>query len=788
MRYERIRLRGLGPFREEVGVELDGLPGRVTAVTGENGAGKTTLLELLTGSLFRACPTRGSLRDLATERGAWVEVDVVNGQRWRVRQTVDAVSGKSEALVLNAEGAPVLDSGKVRDADAWVAAHFPAPEVVYAALFGVQGSEGFLAMKAGERKACLLRALGVERLEALAGAARERARDGKAELAALDTRIRDEQLRSGDVEDLRARLDAARDAAALATEGSAAAQSALASARDAAEVARQRRAVRGRLTAAQERAEGLRDLAARASEIRAAKAEHEAASRDAKDLMRRRDQAAEDGRRARAEVARMREEHGRWKRQAEDAAGRAARARARLERDRERVRDATERLPAARTAVTQAREGAARAQERLDELRARQVAGADERIEQLRSALRSIAKSAALDLATQRGIARDALDRDLDAERSATETPREVAAAEAERRSFLRAEGDALGPLRELEEAAALAAGLERDAETIEAAERDEQTARAEMVRLASAAREVIAVADGHEREVAALAARIEDRERDEYRLALLAQQAAEVEGVEARLAEVEAQAHGFEAELATMPPEPDSAECDVPAAQDVADRAAHDLRSRSRTVTEIEVALLRAEEGAARLAALASERARVAADLAHWNLIAAGFGRDGVQAALIDAAGPELTEIANDLLHRALGARWSIVIETTRLDSRGRREIEGLDVRVIDTERGRDGLVETYSGGERVLLGEAVSLALAVVACRHAGTERPTLIRDESGAALDPERARAWIAMVRRAAELIDAARVLVVTHSAEVAELCDSRLVVADGRVEVS
>jgi DNA repair exonuclease SbcCD ATPase subunit len=99
----------------------------------------------------------------------------------------------------------------------------------------------------------------------------------------------------------------------------------------------------------------------------------------------------------------------------------------------------------------------------------------------------------------------------------------------------------------------------------------------------------------------------------------------------------------------------------------------------------------------------------------------------------------------------------------------------------------GRDAPVETYSGGERVLLGEAVSLGLAMLSTRRAGLDGVTLVRDESGAALDPTNARSYVAMLRRAAELVRAHRVLLVSHSPDVQELCDSRLVVADGRVEV-
>lgn len=46
------------------------------------------------------------------------------------------------------------------------------------------------------------------------------------------------------------------------------------------------------------------------------------------------------------------------------------------------------------------------------------------------------------------------------------------------------------------------------------------------------------------------------------------------------------------------------------------------------------------------------------------------------------------------------------------------------------------------------------------------------------SPSALSPENARVYVSMLRRAAELIDADRVLLVSHTPEVWDLCDARV----------
>ena len=60
--------------------------------------------------------------------------------------------------------------------------------------------------------------------------------------------------------------------------------------------------------------------------------------------------------------------------------------------------------------------------------------------------------------------------------------------------------------------------------------------------------------------------------------------------------------------------------------------------------------------------------------------------------------------------------------------------------------------------------------------------------MRDETGAALDPINARAYVAMLRRAAEIVGASHVLFVSHNPDVQELADARIVVADGSARVA
>jgi exonuclease SbcC len=196
---------------------------------------------------------------------------------------------------------------------------------------------------------------------------------------------------------------------------------------------------------------------------------------------------------------------------------------------------------------------------------------------------------------------------------------------------------------------------------------------------------------------------------------------------------------------------------------------------------------LAQAEHRAIRLKAALAELATVENDLSDWTRLAHDLGRDGLQAVEIDAAGPVITELSNDLLHQAFGNRFTISFETTRPSSDGKREIEDFRISVLDTLNGREADAKTFSGGEKVILSEAIALALTMLACQRSGIERPTIIRDESGAALDGENGQRYVAMLRRAAKIVGADKVLFISHDPATWDLADARIVVADGRISV-
>lgn len=169
--------------------------------------------------------------------------------------------------------------------------------------------------------------------------------------------------------------------------------------------------------------------------------------------------------------------------------------------------------------------------------------------------------------------------------------------------------------------------------------------------------------------------------------------------------------------------------------------------------------------------------------DSADWSLLERALGRDGVQALAIDAAGPTVSALANDLLSSCYGPRFSLSLETTAQTKDGKKQREVFDVRILDAEAGRE--AKQGSGGEAVILDEALRLALAIFNTQRSGVPMRTLWRDETTGALSPENADRYVAMLRRAMELGGFERCLFIAHAEQVWSQADARIFIANGAV---
>jgi exonuclease SbcC len=144
---------------------------------------------------------------------------------------------------------------------------------------------------------------------------------------------------------------------------------------------------------------------------------------------------------------------------------------------------------------------------------------------------------------------------------------------------------------------------------------------------------------------------------------------------------------------------------------------------------------------------------------------IVKAFSPTGIPALEIESAGPRVADLANDLLSACYGDRFSVDVRTTRALKSGKGEADDFAIVVNDSLRGRSGDLSSLSGGEQVIVDEALRIALACFALeRGRGSRIETLWRDETPAALYGENVGRYASMLVRAVSLAGFHRVFVV------------------------
>jgi len=211
------------------------------------------------------------------------------------------------------------------------------------------------------------------------------------------------------------------------------------------------------------------------------------------------------------------------------------------------------------------------------------------------------------------------------------------------------------------------------------------------------------------------------------------------------------------------------------------------------RRTVEAELERLRAEEAVARrhLGAaeqrvaviedlreqkrrLEAERQAVAQKIGRLKRLEQAFGRNGIQAMLIEQALPEIEAAANELLARLTGGEMTVRFETQRpLKTRDALK-ETLEIIISDSAGPR--AYELFSGGEAFRVNFAIRLALSQVLARRAGARLQTLVIDEGFGSQDPEGRQRLVEAINTIQD--DFARILVITHIEELRDAFPTRI----------
>jgi len=165
----------------------------------------------------------------------------------------------------------------------------------------------------------------------------------------------------------------------------------------------------------------------------------------------------------------------------------------------------------------------------------------------------------------------------------------------------------------------------------------------------------------------------------------------------------------------------------------------------------------LRLEEEARKLR---EELARAQRERTIYEKLQLAFGKDGIQALIIEGVLPELEEEANQILKKLTDGRAYVRIEPLR--EKGGKLKETLDIRISDELGTRD--YDMFSGGEAFRVDFALRIALSKLLARRAGTRLRMLVIDEGFGTQDAEGLELLVDAIN--AISVDFDKILVVTH----------------------
>ncbi|BAC90803.1 AAA family ATPase [Gloeobacter violaceus] len=149
-------------------------------------------------------------------------------------------------------------------------------------------------------------------------------------------------------------------------------------------------------------------------------------------------------------------------------------------------------------------------------------------------------------------------------------------------------------------------------------------------------------------------------------------------------------------------------------------------------------------------------------------------FGKNGIQALIIENVLPELETETNRLLSRLCDSQLHVQFITQRASKNAKKLIDTLDILIADARGTRP--YETYSGGEAYRVNFAIRLALSRLLARRSGAALQTLIIDEGFGTQDLEGRNRLVQSINTVAD--DFACILVITHIHELKEAFQSRI----------
>jgi exonuclease SbcC len=776
MRLESITVQGVLAIDQQTTLHLRDLPPGLIALVGRNGHGKTTLLDAGPGIIHRKFPSRlqKELFDYATGRDSFLEaVYAIEGRgEFRLRVNLDGDKRKADAIIeqrLPGTAPALLTDGKLSTYDARIRDLFPSREMLLASAVAAQNKAGsFSHLDKPGRQDLFAQFLGLTRYERIAKLAKDcavvcdRVRvQLDAERRTLAQAAAPEVLTALNAEDAQASIDGqqaldARTATEREIDRLVQAVSAVqaqatryASARQTrADLTEQGRALERALAVLAQRHDAAERAAAH--EVTRTLDDHQTRLADFDTRLANNNAVLADADAIRAAATMVRLTQTDLDTRTERMVG--------LDRElttiRERVSHLSDRLrlaASARTSLTHAREATAA----IDQAPFGAKCGEAKCV----YLTRALTAQSNLPVLEQSVAAVEQLEASLEETRavlSSTEDRRRVLAEEA---TTLRQ------TIATQEPKAKRLAHIDSAQERITALTEE----RARLLEL-------------HEATVATIQTRLEQTLADLAQdAALKTSEQAQHEATVAAIEQVLAETQDASDDLARLMRDLDAARRQRDALVATVARldAAAEERQRRRQ---------RHAEAAATLTDISVRLRSVEDEVLEYQRIAKACSRDGVPQLEIDAAGPTVSSICNDLL-RELAPQFTVEIVTQVAKADGKGLKDAFELKVYDNRRVSDKArdLEDLSGGEQILVDEALKNAIAIFVNSRNISPLETCWRDETTGPLDGENADLYLKMLRRVHEIGGFFQTLYVTHNKSAAMQADAQVVVESGQVRV-
>ncbi len=159
------------------------------------------------------------------------------------------------------------------------------------------------------------------------------------------------------------------------------------------------------------------------------------------------------------------------------------------------------------------------------------------------------------------------------------------------------------------------------------------------------------------------------------------------------------------------------------------------------------------------------------------YKSLAEAFGRNGIQALMIENLLPQLEAETNQILGKLSDHQLHVQFVTQRTGRNSKKLIDTLDILIADARGTRP--YETYSGGEAFRVNFAIRLAIARLLAMRSGTALQMLIVDEGFGTQDKAGCDRLISAIEAIAP--DFACILTITHMPHFREAFQTRIDVA-------